>query len=145
MSTFTTPSISEVPPVPVADNRNAPSVWAVNPQGARLMSYYKSRLAGVSVFKMSDGTYRMNRNVPGISGVIVAEPYPPLVAVPSDQTGGVGPVNSAISWSYYAETATEEPLDEPTVTVVYLGGHTYTVSSTEAAALTAAGFGAYIS
>lgn len=144
MSTFTPPNIAEVPPVPVAESQYAPSVWTVNPLGSRLAAFMASRPAGVSVFKMSDGTYQMNRNVPGITGVKVQEPYPACPEKPSDASGGIGVVNDALGWSYFAETATEIPLEQPTVSIVYLGGHSYTVSSAEAAALTAAGFGAYI-
>lgn len=36
-------------------------------------------------------------------------------------------------------------LSDPTVATYYLGGYSYTITSTEAAALTAAGYGAYIS
>lgn len=38
-----------------------------------------------------------------------------------------------------------EPNDLQTVTITYLGGHVHEVSDTEAAALTAAGYGANIS
>lgn len=37
-----------------------------------------------------------------------------------------------------------QPGDMTTVSVTYYGGHEHTVSSTEATALTAAGYGAYI-
>lgn len=38
-----------------------------------------------------------------------------------------------------------EPNDTETVTITYLGGHIYTVTDSEAASLTAAGYGANIS
>lgn len=37
-----------------------------------------------------------------------------------------------------------EPFDMAAVTISYLGGHTHTVTEAEAASLTAAGYGAYI-
>jgi hypothetical protein len=43
------------------------------------------------------------------------------------------------------DTYTEDqPGDMSTVSVTYHGGHSHTVSATEASALTAAGYGAYI-
>ena len=38
----------------------------------------------------------------------------------------------------------DQPGDMTTVAVTYHGGHSHTVSATEAAALTAAGYGAYV-
>lgn len=135
MPVFTTPVTAEVPPVSVADSRSGPATAQVNRWGTRLFRYYHSRNRGVAVFKMSDGTYRTARQVTGLS-VPVLEPYPP---VPEGQA-----VNDALAWSFYNGTGTEYPLTQPTVTLVYYGGSSYSVTSAEAAALTAAGFGAYI-
>lgn len=132
---FTPPAIAEVPPY---------GAEGEDPLGARLMRFYSSRARGVAVFKMSDGTYRTARQVPGLN-VPVLEPWPPVPEFASDATGGIGVVNDAIAWSWVFESGTKYPLDQPTVAVVYYGGHTYPVSSAEAAALTAAGFGAYLS
>lgn len=132
MATFTPPSVAEVPPT----GGDTPSVL-----GGRLMRFFQPRQRGVAVFKMSDGTYRCARAVPGVtqgSGgtVPVAEPYP---AVPEGQV-----VNDALAWSWYNGQGTEYPLTQPTVQTVYYGGHSYPVSSSDAAALSAAGFGAYL-
>jgi hypothetical protein len=128
MPTFTPPAITEVAPVSATHERYK------NPLGNRLMRYYKPRSRGVAVFKLNDGTYRVQKQVPGLS-VQVMEPYPP---VPESQV-----VNDALAWSFYNGTATEYPLDHP-VSIVYYGGTSYQVSSAEAAALVAAGFGNYI-
>jgi hypothetical protein len=40
---------------------------------------------------------------------------------------------------------TNFPLPSPSVAVVYYGGHSYQVTAAEAAALTTAGYGAFIS
>lgn len=140
-NTFTPPSIAEVPPI---------GVEGENPQGVSLMRFFQSRQRGVAVFKMSDGTYRAARSVTGLtqgSGgtVPVLEPYPAIPEIASNGQGGVGVVNDALAWSWVFETGTQYPLTQPTVSIVYNGGHSYTVSSAEAAALTAAGFGAYLS
>lgn len=133
MPTFTPPVVSEVPPV-------TPTAQGVQ---ARLYRFYQSRNRGVAVFKMSDGTYQTNRPVTGVSAS-GSEPYPSTPETASDATAGIGVVNDALAWSWYAGKGTEYPLTAPTVVTVYYGGHTYTISTTEAAALTAAGFGPYI-
>jgi hypothetical protein len=132
-SIFTPPTVGEVPPV-LNDG--------TNPVGNRLMRYYPVRQRGVAIFKMSDGTYRSARPVPGVtvgSGgtVPVAEPYP---AVPAGQV-----VNGALNRSWVFGVETVVPLDQPTVAVVYNGGSSYAVSASEAAALSAAGLGGFLS
>lgn len=136
MTTFTTPVVAEVPPVSVADSRQAAPTVTANRFGERLFRYYASRDRGVAVFKMSDGTYRIARPVTGLD-VTVLEPWPP---VPEGQV-----VNDAVAWSFYNDQGTEYPLEQPTVALVYYGGCSYQVSPSEAASLTAAGFGAYLS
>ena len=136
MSTFTPPTVLEVPSVSVADSRSGPMTSQANRLGYRLMRFFSSRERGVMVFKMSDGTYRMSEQVPGVT-VTATEPYPP---VPAGQV-----VNGALAQSWFDGSMTDYPLDSPTVTAVYYGGHSYEVSSDEAAALSAAGFGSYLS
>lgn len=141
---FTPPTTNEVPPISVADDRHSAPTARANPLGYRLMRFYDSRPRGAAVFKMSDGTYRINRQVPGLN-VPYAEPYPPVPEFASNDNGGVGVVNDALGWSYVYEQGTVIPLDQPTVSIVYYGGMSHPVSSAEAASLTAAGFGAYLS
>lgn len=141
MPTFTPPSTAEVPPVSVADSRNGAPTAVADPLGVRLFRWFGSRLAGVSVFKMSDGSYRTSRPVPGVA-VTAVEPYPATTPDQFPQTVG-GTMYVAGSW--YAGAETTYPADQPQVAIVYYGGHSYQVSAAEANALTAAGFGAYLS
>lgn len=138
---FTPPTNLDVPPVPAADTRTGPGYGQANPLGAALFRFYSSRPRGVAVFKMSDGTYRMNEPVAGLS-VSGVEPYPGVPAF--SQNGDAGVVNDALSQSWYAGDVTVQTLPAPTVVTVYYGGRSYPVSSAEAAALTAAGFSAYL-
>ncbi len=140
MTTFTPPTNLDVPPVSVSDSRFGPPSATSNPLGSRLFRWYSSRKRGVAVFKMSDGTYQMSEPVTGLS-VTSTEPYPATTPDQFPQTVN-GTMYVAQSW--YAGTETDYPATQPQVSVVYYGGHTYTVDSTEAAALTAAGFGAYL-
>jgi hypothetical protein len=133
MSTFTPPSIAEVPPFGATDDR---------PLGRRLFRFYQSRQRGVAVFKMSDGTYQLAREVPGLS-LTVSEPYPATTPDQFPQTIG-GKMMIATSEDATTSTYQTYPAAQPQVAVVYYGGHSYPVSSTEAASLTAAGLGAYI-
>lgn len=114
------------------------------------MRFYGSRPVGVAIFKMGDGSYRSARSVPGLtegSGgpVPVMEPWPAIPEIASDASGGIGVVNDAVAWSWVYGQGTKYPLDQPTVQVVYQGGHTYTVDAEETADLAAAGFGPYLS
>jgi hypothetical protein len=128
MPTFTPPTVLEVPPISVASDRNAPPTEVTNPAGYNLMRWYKSRPAGQNVYLMSDGTYRQtNQN----------EPWP--ATTPDLVANG----ELASSW-YTASTTTHFPLPNPHVITVYYGGHSNPISSAEATALTAAGYGAYI-
>lgn len=137
---FTPPTVAEVPPVSVADSRHGASTAQANPIGTRLFRWFSSRQRGVTVFKMSDGTYRMSEPVSGVN-VTAIEPYPATTPDQYPQTVN-GTMEIAQSW--YAGTETTYPADQPQVTIVYYGGRSYTVSSAEAAALSAAGFGAYL-
>ena len=140
MPTFTPPATAEVSPISAADSRNGAPTAEANPLGVRLLRWFSSRQRGVTVYKMSDGTYRLGRTVPGLT-VNASEPYPATTPDRFPQTVN-GSMSVAQSW--YAGVGTDYPADSPQVAVVYYGGHSYTVSSTEAAALTAAGFGAYL-
>jgi hypothetical protein len=140
MTTFTPPAVDMTPPVSEADSRFGPATRAANPLGWRLMRHFKTRSRGVNVFKMSDGTYRMSAAVPGLN-VTVGEPYP---ATTLDNVP-----NRVLAASFYdsgsggGQTVTY-PVADPHCTVVYYGGHSYTVSPAEASSLTAAGFGSYL-
>lgn len=140
MTTFTPPATAEVAPVSVAESRHGAPTADANPLGVRLFRWFSSRQRGVAVFKMSDGTYRMSRAVPGLN-VNANEPYP---ATTPDQFPQTVNGSMSVAQSWYAGAETNYPADSPQVAIVYYGGHSYTVSSSEAAALTAAGFGAYL-
>ena len=140
-STFTPPTNLDVPPVSVADSRHGAPTATSNPLGTRLFRWFGSRPRGVAVFKMSDGTYQMSEAVTGLT-VTATEPYPATTPDMFPQTVN-GTMDIAQSW--YAGKETNYPATQPQVSIVYYGGHSYTVSSAEAAALTAAGFGAYLS
>jgi hypothetical protein len=136
--TFTPPIDFEITPLgdPTVDN----------PLGCRLMRYYSSRPCGVTVYKMSDGTYRTGRYVEGLTygpqlGLLDA--WPP---VQQDVTiwGNPSQPNGCISTSWFYSVITAQEFQTPAVTITYYGGHSYTVTSTEAADLTAAGLGAYV-
>jgi hypothetical protein len=149
MATFTPPTLNIVPQVPVADTRFGPRTEQQNPQGYRLMRYTDPGPRGINVWKMNDGTYRISQAVPGLN-VPTEEPYPDTDA----SNGSGGPVNNAISSAWYpggvggvggSGPGGDIQLVSPGIAVTYYGGHSYPVTSTEAAALTAAGFGAYLS
>jgi hypothetical protein len=112
------------------------------PLGRRLFRFYHSRQRGVAVFKMSDGTYQLAREVPGLS-LTVAEPYPATTPDRFPQTIG-GTMMIATSEDATTSTYQTYPAAQPQVQLVYYGGHKYTVSGAEAASLSAAGLGAYI-
>ena len=124
----------------VADTAQGVSTVQANPLGFRLMSFFASRDRGVAVFKMSDGSYAMNRPVPGIN-VPSMEPYP---ATTPDRHAQLINGEMMDATSFYADQETDYPAVQPQVALIYNGGSSYEVSATEAAALTAAGFGPYI-
>jgi hypothetical protein len=137
---FTPPTVNHTPPVSIADSRHGAPTERENPLGFRLMRYYSPRPQGVAVFKMSDGSYQMGRSVEGLP-MAGNEPYPATVPKEFPQVVN-GEMQIAGSNVYGVQTY--YPATQPEVAFVYYGGHVYNVSSTEAAALTAAGFGAYI-
>ena len=122
MPTFTPPVVYDWPQVLEYDPEKRQ-----NPIGYRLMRYFPSRSRGVNVFKMSDGTYRRDDVSPG-------EPYPA-----TDQ-----PVNGVINTAWYNGVGTDMPLDQPHVIHIYYGAHAEQVSTAEANALSAAGYGQWI-
>lgn len=151
MPTFTPPTLPVIPPVSISDRKNGPPTQQTNPRGYALMKYYYNvnssfrRYRGVNVWRMNDGTYQMSDPVPGVNfkGTI-AWPYP----------DSLQPVNNAISSSWFSGgkggVGSSGPggLQEyvvPGIAIEYLGGHSYPVSSSEAANLTAVGLGAYLS
>lgn len=118
MPTFTPPVTAILPAV-----SEYPLIKRQNPLGYRLFRRYRIRDRGVNVFKMSDGSYVRDD---------VTSPYPATDAQP----------NNAIAVSWYKGVATVTGLPNPSVTFVYYGAHSYTVTAAEAANLTRAGFGA---
>lgn len=113
---------------------NEYNVRQANPQGSRLMSFYKPRWCGVAVYKMSDGTWRTDRMVP--QGPVLGSAWPP---VPIDQQ-----VNGAISQSWLYNQMIDEYVQDPAVVTVYYGGMSHPVSDAEAADLISGGFGNYV-
>lgn len=150
MATFTPPALPVVPPVSVADTKTGPTTQQANPRGYALMKWFYAgtssfrRYRGVNVWKMGDGTYMMSDPVPGVPFVgTIGYPYPD-----TDK-----PVNNAISSSWFpggpggvggSGPGGSQQLVSPGIAVEYLGGHSYPVTAAEASALTAAGFGAYL-
>lgn len=147
---FTPPSIPVIPPISVADRKNGPPTAQANPQGYNLMKFFYAptssfkRYRGVNVWRMNDGTYLMSDPVPGLSfGGTIGYPYPDTLQ----------PVNNAISWSWFpggpggvggSGPGGLAQLVSPGIAIEYLGGHSYSVSSAEAANLTAVGLGGYL-
>ena len=127
--TFTPPVIYEVP----TDN-----VDTDHPVMSRLMQYYRPRERGVAVYKMDDGTYWVSRQVPLLSGpgIVFAEPWPPLPV--ADQ------VNNVINTAWLYSRVVSQTVQTPGVVTVYYGAHSYQVTEAEAAAMTAAGLGNYV-
>lgn len=125
MPTFTPPTAAVTPP------------FLPDTKGAEfgLAKYRNVLSAGVVVYKLSDGTYvqdyptpeNSNTNVPPYPLMPDQGPnFPNLISV--DYAGGTPTVKSG--------TRTTTAVN-PYVVIVYYGGHSYPVSSAEAAALTA--------
>jgi hypothetical protein len=126
MATFTPPVAQDIPPI-LPESRG---------DARRLFRYYPSRKRYIAVFKLSNGTYVQDTASPENSNTNIPYPWNP------DQ-----PSAPYVSSKYYDYTlgqyVTEELSISPYILFVYLG--VTTVSSTEAAALTAAGYGDCIS
>lgn len=136
MPTFTPPVLAEVTPLSVS--------MLDNPLGCRLMRFYPPRLRGATVYKMSDGSYRIAREIPGLTGgPPVLDAWPALRA-DSTIDGTPNQVNNVISMSWLYGAVVSEEFQTPAVEIVYYGGHIYPVSVTEGADLIAAGLGAYV-
>ena len=90
-----------------------------------LMRFYGAWAQGLTVWKDSQGVWHES-----------SEPYQGGAIHQSHNNwiNGVGPITTT--------TGPDEGL--ATAQVVYLGGHVHTIASAEAADLTAAGYGAYI-
>ena len=139
--TFTPPTLTDTPAIAYYDRAmrqdgTVTSEWRVdraNPLGFRLFQWFKQRPQGVAIYKMSDGTWRSDRAVPGIT---TQTAWPP---VPIDQQ-----VNGAINQSWYAGRMVNDYVQDPAIVTVYYGGMSYRVDETEADALIAGGFGAYV-
>ena len=133
-----TPSTSEYERTARGDGKvtNEFNVRQTNPLGTRLMSFYKPRMCGVAVFKMSDGTWRTDRMLLPVQGPTLETAWPP---VPIDQQ-----VNGAISQSWLYGEMISEQVQDPGVVTVYYGGMSHPVSDAEAADLIAGGFGNYV-
>lgn len=96
--------------------------------------FMKARPRGVNVFKLNDGTYVQDTATTENSNTAV--PYPLDINSPG----------APISRGFNPLTG-QEQAQYPTkwVVLTYYGGHSYSVTSAEAAALTAAGYGGRIS
>jgi hypothetical protein len=126
--TFTPPTMDEVPTNGSADE----SVVA-----GKLWQYYNPRPRGIAIFKMDDGSYWVSRFLPGVTGPVFREPWPPLPK--ADQA------NQTMHTTWlYSRVQADYP-QVPGVVIVYYGGMSYPVSETEAYDLQAAGLGAYLS
>lgn len=147
---FTPPAIPVVPPVTVADSRTGAPTYLSNPQGFTLMRWFYAatssfrRYRGVNVWHMNDGTFLMSDPVDGV-------PFAGTIGWPYPDT--LEPVNNAISSSWFpggpggvggSGPGGSQQLVTPGIAIEYLGGHTYAVTTTEAAALTAVGLGAFV-
>jgi hypothetical protein len=138
---FTPPVLDDGPPIAYRDRSarqdgTVTNEWLVrqeNPTGFRLMSFYRERPQGVAVYKMSDGSYRTDRPVPGFGAKTA---WPP---VPIDAQ-----VNGAISQSWLYSRLERELVQDPAVVLVYYGGSTYQVTPDEADALEDGGLGEYV-
>lgn len=140
MPTFTPPTLPEVSQLGDAQ--------VDNPLGMRLARFMSPRIRGVMVAKMSDATYRISRQIPGlVGGPPVLEVWPALPAA-STIDGTPYQVNNAIAMWYNPYSATpgtpSSEVQTPAVVLIYMGGHSYVVSSAEGSALTSAGLGAYV-
>lgn len=141
MPTFTPPSLP-------LDSPYFPNGNEGDPLGNRLMRFYQPRQRGVAVFKMSDGSYVIQYAGTPVVGPQTYEPWP-ATPIEDNFDGTPAQVNGAINmtWNPY-DIPEQYPFTEvqsPGVEIVYYGGHSYEVSTQEAADLTAAGFGAYVS
>lgn len=100
-----------------------------------LWTHGRNRARGVNVYKLSDGTYV--QDTPTAENTNTRIPmYPEM---PDQEIGGV----VARVYDNWTKTRTDTVIN-PRVVLIYLGGHATPVSSTEAAALTAAGYGGCI-
>lgn len=136
MATFTPPSLNEIPQIGGDEG---------NPLGNRLMRFYSPRPSGATVFKMSDGTYRIARQIPGLVGGPPVQDVWPSVQQAVTSTNLPSQPNAAINISWFYSAIVSKEVQTPALVYVYYGGHSYTVSAAEAASLTAAGLGAYLS
>lgn len=119
---------------PVASTFNPPVDWRDRGMPFRLFRHFASRARAVNVFKLSDGTYVQDNtsDTPvAITGGNVPYPWNP-----DDPSGPIA------SWTDATGVMQSQDHASPWIEAVYYGGHSYTVDSTEAAALTAAGYGA---
>lgn len=119
MATFTPPATEITGTVPA---------WAVNSTKPemRLMVYFEPYPRGVNVYKMANGQYLRDDQ-----DVI----WPAAIEVPNDAI--------ASSWGLGSAGPHFVPIDNPVV-FVYYSAHIYPIDDDEAAALTTAGYGAYI-
>jgi hypothetical protein len=98
----------------------------------RLFKYFQPLPRGVNVYLLQDGTYVQDAATPENSNTAI--PYP------------IGTADNLVSrqWDPFTLTEIDTPVINPVVKV-YLGAHNNQVTTAEAAALTAAGYGAYLS
>ncbi len=115
MSTFTPPIVQDRPPyLPDSD-----------PLAVGLWRHFENRKRGVNVFKLSDGSYCQDTATAENSNTNIPYPWNP-----NDPSA---PYVHVQNWD-----GTVTDISEPVwIVTAYYGGHSYEVSSAEAAALTA--------
>ena len=130
MAVFTPPTDAIVSPVYTGPGLAPPDdpYYPVDPLMHRLMRHYKQQNRGRNIFEMSDGTF-VDSQVGGTPPNMIQPPTDPYVTV-FDATSGTLQVTQTFQTPYVVRT--------------YYGGTNNQVNATEAAALTAAGYGAYI-
>lgn len=128
MATFTPPQVKDNPPI-LPDSQGP---------ARRLWRYFPNRARYVVVFALSDGTFVQDTATNENSNTNIPYPYNPYDPA------------APYSTSYYIDFEKKPPVptvstvsQNPYVTKVYLG--VTQVSTSEAAALTAAGYGSLIS
>jgi len=120
MPTFTPPADTEkTGPIPG---------WALKSTKPefRLLAFFEPYARGVNVYKMANGQYLRDD---------LEVVWPATDVVPNNEI--------ASSWGLGSIGPQHVPIANPVV-FVYYSAHIYTIDATEAAALTAAGYGAYI-
>lgn len=130
------PTAAVVPP-----NQMTPDPFdPVHPLINRLFRYFKPGTRGANVYLMADGTYMQDATAPLPNGAVgVTSGIPAYWNAQGDASVFVRTVN----WD--GTTTTEAlPAGQPAVVKVYWGGCANPITAAEQTALTAAGYGPFI-